>query len=70
LVAFWDFAEGFLRDPASSEDADERLSGVGCGFRLRPTAQSILQLDFGWRIGDADREKDKPRLHLICRIGF
>lgn len=70
LVAFWDFAEGFVRSPAAGEDADERLAGVGCGFRLRPTSESILQADFGWRIGDADSEKDQPRIHLICRIGF
>ena len=70
LVGFWDFAEGFLRSPQSGEDADMRLSGVGCGFRLRPTSQSTLQADFGWPIGDRDPEKDRPRLHLICRIGF
>jgi hemolysin activation/secretion protein len=70
LVAFWDFAEGFTRDPASTEDADMRLSGVGCGLRLRPTSESLLHIDFGWAIGDRDSEKDRPRLHLICRIGF
>lgn len=70
LVAFWDFAEGFLRHPVSTEDADMRLSGVGCGLRLRPTSESLLQADWGWAIGDRDREKDRPRLHLICRIGF
>ncbi|MBI3616434.1 MAG: ShlB/FhaC/HecB family hemolysin secretion/activation protein [Candidatus Omnitrophica bacterium] len=70
LVGFWDFAEGFLRSPQSNEDADMRLSGVGCGFRLRPTSESFLQMDFGWAIGDRDQEKDRPRLHLICRVGF
>lgn len=69
-VAFWDFAEGFLRDPRANEDADMRLSGVGCGLRLRPTVESVLQIDWGWAIGDRDREKDRPRLHLISRIGF
>lgn len=70
MVGFWDFAEGFLRDPRAGEDADTRLAGVGCGFRLRPTAESVLQTDFGWAIGDADSEKDRPRVHLICRVGF
>jgi hemolysin activation/secretion protein len=70
LLTFWDFAEGFLRDPSSAEDADMRLSGVGFGLRLRPTAESILQADLGWAIGDRDREKDRPRLHLVCRVGF
>lgn len=69
-VAFWDFAEGFLRDPRANEDADMRLSGVGFGLRLRPTQESVLQIDWGWAIGDRDSEKDRPRLHLICRIGF
>jgi hypothetical protein len=69
-VAFWDFAEGFIRDPTSTEDADMRLSGVGTGLRLRPTQESVLQADWGWAIGDRDSEKDRPRLHLICRIGF
>ena len=70
LVGFWDFAEGFLKSARSGEDADERLSGVGCGFRLRPTSESVLQLDFGWPIGDRDPEKDRPRIHLICALGF
>ena len=70
LVGFWDFAEGFLRAPRLGEDADMRLESVGCGFRLRPTAESSLQADFGWPVGDRDAEKDRPRLHLICRIGF
>lgn len=70
LAVFWDFAEGFVRDPAAFEDADARLSGVGFGFRLRPTEESLLQADFGWPLGDSDAEKDRPRLHLICRIGF
>ena len=69
-VGFWDFAEGFLRFPQSGEDADMRLSGVGCGLRLRPTSESLLQMDFGWAVGDRDSEKDRPRLHLICRVGF
>ena len=70
LVGFWDFAEGFLKGARLGEDADERLSGVGCGFRLRPTSESVLQLDFGWPVGDRDPEKDKPRIHLICALGF
>ncbi len=70
LVGFWDFAEGFVKNPTSGEDKDMRLSGVGCGLRLRPTSESSLQMDWGWAIGDADSEKDRPRLHLICRIGF
>jgi len=70
ILGFWDFAEGFLRSPRLGEDADERLEGVGCGFRFRPTEQSVFQADFGWAIGDRDAEKDRPRLHLICRIGF
>lgn len=70
LVGFWDYAEGFIRDPTPSEDADARLSGVGCGFRLRPTQESSLQLDLGWPLGDRDSEKDRPRVHLICRVGF
>jgi hypothetical protein len=32
--------------------------------------QSVLQADFGWPIGDRDAEKDRPRIHLICRVGF
>ncbi|MBI1953915.1 MAG: ShlB/FhaC/HecB family hemolysin secretion/activation protein [Candidatus Omnitrophica bacterium] len=70
VVGFWDFAEGFVRDPAAGEDADMRLAGAGCGLRLRPTSESVLQADFGWAFGDRDAEKDRPRIHLICRIGF
>lgn len=70
LVGFWDFGEGFLRDPGPSEDADSRLSGVGCGLRLKPTEESSLHLDFGWPVGDRDSEKDKPRIHFTCRVGF
>ena len=70
LIGFWDFAEGFLRSPQVGEDADMRLSGVGCGFRIRPTAESVIQTDFGWAVGDRDSEKDRPRVHLICRFGF
>lgn len=70
LVGFWDFAEGFLKGAQLGEDKDMRLSGVGCGFRLRPTAESVIQTDFGWAVGDRDSEKDRPRIHLICRIGF
>lgn len=70
LVGFWDYGEGFLRQPTSSEDADARLSSVGCGLRIRPTEESSLQVDFGWPIGDRDAEKDRPRIHLICRAGF
>lgn len=70
LVGFWDFAEGFLRDPRAGEDADARLSGLGFGFRLRPTEESIFQLDLGWPVGDRDAEKDRPRIHLIARFGF
>ena len=70
LIGFWDFGEGFLRGARANEDKDMRLSGVGCGFRLRPTTESILQADFGWPLGDRDAEKDRPRLHLVCRVGF
>ena len=70
LVGFWDFAEGFLKGSQNTEDQDSRLSGVGCGFRLRPTEESSLQADFGWPVGDRDAEKDKPRIHFICRLGF
>ncbi len=70
VVGFWDFGEGFLRGARANEDQDMRLSGVGCGFRLRPTSESLIQADFGWAIGDRDSEKDRPRLHLICRAGF
>lgn len=69
LVAFWDFAEGFQRN-TPTEKEDMLLSGVGCGFRLRPTPESVFQVDWGWAVGDADTEKDKPRIHLIGRIGF
>lgn len=70
LVGFWDFGEGFLKGARLGEDKDTRLSGVGAGFRLRPTAQSLIQADFGWPVGDRDAEKDNPRLHIICRAGF
>lgn len=70
LVGFWDFAEGFLRDPRPTEDEDARLSGLGVGFRLRPTEESVFQLDLGWPVGDRDAEKDRPRIHMILRLGF
>lgn len=70
LVGFWDFAEGFLRASRLGEDEDMRLSGIGCGFRLRPTSESLLQVDVGWPVGDRDAEKDRPRIHLICRVAF
>lgn len=70
LVGFWDFAEGFIRDPRPTEDEDARLSGLGTGLRLRPTAESLFQLDLGWPVGDRDAEKDRPRIHLIMRLGF
>jgi hemolysin activation/secretion protein len=70
LVGFWDFGEGFLKGARAAEDKDMRLSGVGCGFRLRPTSESLIQADFGWPLGDRDSEKDRPRIHLICRAGF
>ncbi len=70
LVGFWDHAEGFLRHARATEDEDAKLSGLGFGFRLRPTAESVFQIDWGWPVADRDAEKDRPRIHMILRLGF
>lgn len=64
MVYFWDFGQGYLRDPLVGEKKSESLMSSGAGLRFNFWKNFYLRMDLGFPIDPTPEDKSKYELHI------
>ncbi len=70
FLGFVDSASVHIHHPASGQDGDRKLVGMGFGVRFSLIDSVSAQVDCGWPVGDRSENGAGPRLHFGLTVPF
>ena len=68
MVYFWDYGQGWLREPLVGEKGSDTLMGAGWGIRFQPLKDFYLKLDWGFPIHPTPSDNSKSTVHIWAHI--